>query len=676
MSPRIVAAAWLILEATACKHAPPPPEAARATAPRRAQRGPWDQVGRAEFNAWAMKLNYPLFWKRSPGERPDDRLRPEELAVLLRYGDEPRSHWVTDGAFTDAFADAYATIADAARDGIDATGMSKAERARLALLHREIDQGRPTLIEWDFVGANSGERELIRRMRAVSRLIEEIYARQKGTAEALEKMPGLDPASQTVLVRNQEPFCVAPATEDEELCTALPGANRVFGLYPRDLQKDPDFCDALRQHPRSEDLLSPFTVVRRREGELVAVPYSQAYRERMARVAEHLRQAAEALDASEEGAFIAYLEAAANAFETNDWFAADEAWAAMNAENSAWYLRVGPDEVYYEPCNRKAGFHVSFAKINQDSLAWQQKLEPVKQDMEDQLAAMAGGPYRARDVSFHLPDFIDIVLNAGNSRAPHGATIGQSLPNWGPVANEGRGRTVAMTNLYTDPDSRRIPEGQAESLFCDESMEAFTTDPEAFVMSIVLHEAAHNLGPSHEYEVRGKTDEEIFGGPMASTMEELKAQSSALFLADWLAEQGVITEKERNEAHLRDIAWAFGHISRGMYDAAGRPRSYSQLSAIQLGYLMDERAIRWNPEQLAANGTDRGCFAVRLKTMTSAVADLESLVLGIKARGLADRAEALRSEYVADSERQELFSTIEERWLRAPKATFVYALEY
>jgi len=275
-----------------------------------------------------------------------------------------------------------------------------------------------------------------------------------------------------------------------------------------------------------------------------------------------------------------------------------------------------------------------------------------------------------------LPDFIDIVLNAGNSRAPHGATIGQSLPNWGPVANEGRGRTVAMTNLYTDPDSRRILEGQAESLFCDESMEAFTTDPEAFVMSIVLHEAAHNLGPSHEYEVRGKTDEEIFGGPMASTMEELKAQSSALFLADWLAEQGVITEKERNEAHLRDIAWAFGHISRGMYDAAGRPRSYSQLSAIQLGYLMDERAIRWNPEQLAANGTDRGCFAVRLKTMTSAVADLESLVLGIKARGLADRAEALRSEYVADSERQELFSTIEERWLRAPKATFVYALEY
>ena len=45
-------------------------------------------------------------------------------------------------------------------------------------------------------------------------------------------------------------------------------------------------------------------------------------------------------------------------------------------------------------------------------------------------------------------------------RTPLGATIGQSLPNWGPVANEGRGRTVAMVNFYSDPDSvaaRRSP---------------------------------------------------------------------------------------------------------------------------------------------------------------------------------------------------------------------------
>ena len=39
-----------------------------------------------------------------------------------------------------------------------------------------------------------------------------------------------------------------------------------------------------------------------------------------------------------------------------------------------------------------------------------------------------------------------VRLDAGDARAASGATIGQSLPNWGPVANEGRGRTVAMTD--------------------------------------------------------------------------------------------------------------------------------------------------------------------------------------------------------------------------------------
>ena len=40
----------------------------------------------------------------------------------------------------------------------------------------------------------------------------------------------------------------------------------------------------------------------------------------------------------------------------------------------------------------------------------------------------------------------------------------------------------------------------------------------------MLHEAAHNLGPAHEYKVKGKTDDQVFGGPLASTLEELKAQ--------------------------------------------------------------------------------------------------------------------------------------------------------
>ena len=71
-------------------------------------------------------------------------------------------------------------------------------------------------------------------------------------------------------------------------------------------------------------------------------------------------------------------------------------------------------------------------------------------------------------MQFKLPDFIDVVLNAGDQRKPIGATIGQSLPNWGPVAAAG-GRTMAMTNLYTDPDSVARSAALQSAVFCKAS---------------------------------------------------------------------------------------------------------------------------------------------------------------------------------------------------------------
>jgi hypothetical protein len=347
----------------------------------------------------------------------------------------------------------------------------------------------------------------------------------------------------------------------------------------------------------------------------------------------------------------------------------------MNATNSKWYLRLGPDETYFEPCNRHAGFHVSFARINQGSLKWQQKLEPVKADMEIALAALAGPPYKAREVSFHLPDFIDIIVNAGDSRSASGATIGQSLPNWGPVANEGRGRTVAMTNIGTDPDSVVALAAKAESLLCTATMADWTTDPEPLLLSTVLHEAAHNLGPSHEYKAAGKTAEEAFGGPLASTMEELKAQTAALYLSDWLVGKGVIDEGMARRTHVQDLVWSFGKIAAGMYDD-GYPRSYSQLSAIQVGMLMDAGALAWKAEQQAANGEDTGCFEVSWDHFGPAVEQMSTEVFGAKARNDKAAAEAMVARFVdeKDAPSTQLFEVITERSLRAPSASYVYAI--
>lgn len=631
--------------------------------------GAYDKVARVDFNRVAAELALPIFWIEDADN--DGALDATELATTWGIGDARLDTWRDGEQFTADFAKAYAQVAAVHAAGHPTDGLDEAERARRALVVQELAQGRPTLVATDFSSRSAEDRAIVEQMLTAAAAIERIHLRQRGAFGLADKIAKDDTASRTLFHRNQGPWCSAPATESNPDCNALPERpKQVSGLYPADIQDDGKFCESI-----TGELADHFAVVEKGPaGKLGIVPYPKAYAEDMGAVSTALRAAADAIKADDEVAFKAYLLAAATSFETNDWIPADEAWSKMNVQNSKWYLRIGPDEVYFEPCSLKAGFHVSFGLINQDSLKWQDKLDPVKNDMEIALAALAGEPYVAREVSFHLPDFVDVVLNAGDSRSAMGATIGQSLPNWGPVANEGRGRTVAMTNFYTDADSKDAHKQQVESIFCAEAMVSFTSDPTPQIMSTVLHEAAHNLGPSHEYKVDGKTDDEAFGGPLASTLEELKAQTSALYFTDWLADKELITKEMADQAHTRDVTWAFGHISRGMYSSNGKPKPYSQLAAIQIGYLRSQGALHWQEDTKAANGQDDGCLEVDLGKFPGAVDKLGREVLGIKAR--ADKAAAMKlvADHVDSDEAKKLHAIIAERWLRSPKASFVYSI--
>ncbi len=632
-----------------------------------------DAVPRLQLNRLAAELALPLFWiADSNGNGAVD---PDEIATL--WGIAPvQPVYVDKGKFTPAFTTAYDAMVERMKSGGKTAGLPEAEQKRRAGVVAELAQGRPSLVHSNFRQAPAEDKALVDHVARAAVIIEQIHAKQRGTTGLAAQIPPDDTASRMMFYRNQGPWCEAPLTEKDPDCSALPTpAPKISGLYPASIQKDPKFCEALQARKDQKTLLDTFSVVTGEGADLRPVPYNVVYKAEMGAVSRELKAAAAAVTSPSEAPLKAYLTAAAQSFLDNNWVPADEAWARMNVNNSKWYLRIAPDEVYFEPCSLHAGFHVSFARINQESIEWQKKLEPVKTEMEGALARLAGAPYKARNVAFHLPDFIDIIVNAGDSRSALGATIGQSLPNVGPVANEGRGRTVAMTNLYTDKDSEAAFAEQSKSGFCKASMGLITFDPKIATMSTVLHEAAHNLGPAHEYKVKGKADREIFGGPLSSTLEELKAQTSALYFADWLAEKGILDRKTADLAHARDMVWAFGHISQGMY-ADGKPKPYSQLAAIQVGLFLKAGAITWNAEELAANGKDKGCFDLHLEKFPGAVLDLEKRVLEIKGKGDKAAALALKKEMVDDeNEWKRLRGVIQERWLRQPKASFVYAID-
>lgn len=638
-------------------------ESASPAAPRAA-------LDRTAFNQRAVELFLPLFWVDDTNG--NGTLDPDELAVLNGYPRAERSIWIDgSGRFTPEFTAAYERMQQP-----DAMPADPAEQARRKLVLEELAQGRPTLVATDEHAASASEKNFLVHMLKVGELTERLYARQKGVFGMDARIAADDPASRAMFHRNQSPFCEAPRTENDPACTAVvPKPARAVGLYPADIQASGDFCSMLEKQPNAAALMDHFSVVIAGDtpGSYRAVPYSQAYGEDMQAVARELEAAASSLG-EDESALKRYLLAAADSFRSNDWEPANVAWVAMNAQNSKWFVRIAPDEVYYEPCAWKAGFALQLARINPESIEWQHKLDPLKAEMEAALAAMAGKPYKARDVQFKIPDFIDVVLNAGDQRAPMGATIGQSLPNWGPTAARG-GRTVAMTNLYTDADSQATQARLMSSTFCSNTNALATTTPRETLIGSLLHEAAHNLGPAHEYKVKGKKGDELFGGPMASTLEELKAQTSSMYLTDWLAQKGLFTQEEVRSIQLRNIAWTFGHISRGMYTADGTPRNYSQLAAIQVGSLLKAGALAWKPDEAAANGTDRGCMEIDFDALPEGIAALEATVLRIKGTGDKAGAEKLKADFVdARDDFAAIKATIAERWLRSARASFVYSI--
>jgi hypothetical protein len=672
------ACGWALLLLASCERpataerppslAKPAPEI-RPPAPAATGKRGFDRISRLDFNRLAVEHNLPLFWRADTNA--DGTLQPDELAITWHHVAHRRAEFIDEQArFTKSFAALYERLAEP--EAVNGSSPTELERRRAVRL--ELAQGRPTLIESDFSKQAEADKKLVAHLMRVAVTIEQIYAQQKGVAGLEAQLDQSDPASAALFFRNQGPECTTPRTEREPRCHALTQAMKpTFGLYPAEIQSDPKFCELLAGQKNKPELLDHFAVVIRGDApnSFKGLKYTKAYPREMSAVAAELEAAAGDLG-GEELSLKAYLSAAAQSFRDDDWERANRAWVKMGTDNSKYYLRVGPDEVYFEPCAWKAGFALAFARINPDSRTWRKRLEPIKQELENDLARLAGKPYRARAVGFKLPDFIDVVLNAGDNRAGVGATVGQSLPNWGAVAETG-GRTVVMTNLYTDPDSQKSMRERMSSLFCSRSMTV--ADPKPAVLGVVLHEAAHNLGPSHDYRVDGKVDSAIFGGPLAATLEELKAQTAALYFPARLVERQLITQAEADTSHLDEVAWIFGQVAQGMYDAKGNPKNYSQLAAIQLGSLGMSGVLEWKPKEFAANGTDQGCYELRLDEWNAGASELARQVLRIKARGDKAAAEALKQRWVDDQGAfEEQRALIASRWLRSPKASFVYSI--
>jgi hypothetical protein len=210
----------------------------------------------------------------------------------------------------------------------------------------------------------------------------------------------------------------------------------------------------------------------------------------------------------------------------------------------------------------------------------------------------------------------------------------------------------------------------------DATMADYTDDRRVALLDIILHEATHNLGPHSDYRIDGKDPRAIFGGQVATVLEELKAQTGSWFYTELLREAGVITDAEARRIYVHALAWSFGHLSQGLFSPSGNPKPYSQLSAIQVGFLVDRGALTWEESVDPATGQPVGKFRVHFERVPAAARELMAEVVRIKATGDVEAARALIDPYVVgDRAAQVRQPEIAARLLGFPKGTLVYAVD-
>jgi hypothetical protein len=568
------------------------------------------------------------------------------------------------------------------------------ELKRQETIAKELLKGVPLTIESDFRSENytDSDRCFVKKFAEASLLIEDLYQTQRGTFRYKRNIPGNDTNSILLYERNQGVWCETEGLRLDPFCNADPSfPERKSDAYPADLKHDSDMCKSLRSEPNGTELISPFAVVRKNEnGEgFIAIPFNnnKIYGHLMKKVASKLDDAAGCYSAQDEEKLQVYLRAAASGFRNNRWDEADIAWYNVNAGTSRWFVRIAPDETDYDICGEKAGFQAILATYSRKMSFWQEKLEPVMQKMEGELASLiAHTPYRERTIKIRIPEFIEIMINAGDSRKNLSGWSGKMLPNWGRLVDEGKTRAVLQVNLDDDKSIVEENRQRAGFLFSNNLMANYDLAQACGSLSIVLHALSHNIGPQMSYRVGGadgKDSRQIFGGRVATILEELKAKLLEIWLSQYLVENGIITHDQMTGEYINSLEYMYKAI------ATNSPsENHRDLSIIVMNEFLKSGAVRQSDDSSDRNiswelDADFNLFHESAEKLLNKVLELKVLggdwVLNSNFQRFIDPQGATRfiTENTRDNSlKHDLIREMKKRFATIPLESFAYSVRF
>jgi hypothetical protein len=441
----------------------------------------------------------------------------------------------------------------------------------------------PTELRADLSGLAEGERRVLAELVAAARVMDEIFLRQVWTGNPdlrarLAELKGPDAeAARAYFAVNFGPWDRLDGMEPflgER--PHPPGA----GYYPEDMTRE-ELEGWLAEHPDDEAAFTSLTtVIRRQDPDLVAVPYSSAYREWLEPAAEALRRAAAATG---NESLRRFLELRADAFLSDDYYASDVAWMDLD---SPVEVTIGPYETYEDGLfGYKAAFEafVTVASAEESArlerfkalLPWLERNLPIPEEHKN-LERGSESPIRV----------VDVLYVGGDSKAGV-QTLAFNLPNDERVREEKGSKKVLLRNvLRAKFDQVLLPIAERVLPAADAGRVSF----DAYMAETLHHELSHGLGPGRITVDGRATEVRLELKELYSTMEEAKADVMGIYDILALIDKGEIPAEMRATLEPTYVAGLFRAARFGVHEAHGRG------VVSQFNYLLERGALEVDAE--------------------------------------------------------------------------------
>lgn len=437
----------------------------------------------------------------------------------------------------------------------------------------------PTELSADLSGVPEGERDVLAELIRAGRLMDEIFLRQVSVdnPQLQERIQDRPEPVRTYFAVNFGPWDRLDGMEPWLGSTPHPeGA----GYYPVDMTKQ-EFDDWVAAHAEQKgDFEGLYTVIRRQEDGLVAVPYSKEYANWLEPAADHLRTAAAATD---NASLARFLELRADAFGSDDYYDSDMAWMDLD---SPVEVTIGPYEVYEDGLfSYKAAFEAFVTvALPQES----QRLERFKRLLPD---LERGLPIPDEHKNFDRGSdspirVVDVVFVGGDSKGGV-QTTAFNLPNDERVREAKGSKKVLLHNILRAKfDKILVP--IAERVLAGEQTQDVSF--EAFFAETLHHELSHGLGPGNITVDGRETEVRLELKELYSTLEEAKADVMGIYNILTLIEAGEIPGELRRTLVPTYVAGLFRSARFGVHEAHGR----GVIS--QFNYLLEKGALEVDAE--------------------------------------------------------------------------------